>query len=200
MNQPYHHGALRTALLAAAETILERDGLNALTLRAAAREAGVSHGAPAHHFTDLTGLLTALAASGFERLREHLVKETTGVEPQAYVIAVGRAYLGFARAHHGIFLLMFRSERLDWSSPALSSAGSAAFALLTPEGERGAGETLADLETLIAASTRWSLMHGLATLLLEGQLGGMASKVEGADVEQVIEAVLTRGLSAPFKG
>src|SRR5215218_7906479 len=62
---PYHHGALRDALLKAAEAVLERDGLQGLTLRAVAREAGVSHAAPTHHFGDLTGLVSELAAIGF---------------------------------------------------------------------------------------------------------------------------------------
>ena len=63
----YHHGSLREALLQAAERILERDGIKGLTLRAAAREAGVSHAAPKNHFGDLSGLLSELAAVGFER-------------------------------------------------------------------------------------------------------------------------------------
>src|SRR5947199_7464628 len=63
----YHHGDLHDALLNAAETVLERDGVQGLTLRAAAREAGVSHAAPTHHFGDMTGLLSELAAVGFRR-------------------------------------------------------------------------------------------------------------------------------------
>src|ERR1700729_4167601 len=64
---PYHHGALRDALLEAAERVLEREGLSGLTLRAVAREAGVSHAAPTHHFGDLTGLVSELAAIGFRQ-------------------------------------------------------------------------------------------------------------------------------------
>src|SRR5216683_2087025 len=64
---PYHHGALCDALLEAAERVLERDGLSGLTLRAVAREAGVSHAAPTHHFGDLTGLVSELAAIGFRQ-------------------------------------------------------------------------------------------------------------------------------------
>ncbi|MBV9561927.1 MAG: helix-turn-helix transcriptional regulator, partial [Bradyrhizobium sp.] len=64
---PYHHGALRDALLEAAEQVLERDGLAGLTLRAVAREAGVSHAAPTHHFGDVTGLVSELAAIGFRK-------------------------------------------------------------------------------------------------------------------------------------
>ena len=66
---PYHHGSLREAMLRAAESILERDGIGGLTLRAAAREAGVSHAAPKNHFGDIMGLLSDLAAVGFARFR-----------------------------------------------------------------------------------------------------------------------------------
>src|SRR6202044_2986503 len=66
-NARYHHGALREALLEAAELVLERDGLAGLTLRAVAREAGVSHAAPTHHFGDLSGLFSELAAIGFQQ-------------------------------------------------------------------------------------------------------------------------------------
>src|SRR5262247_2189594 len=70
---PYHHGALRDALLQAAEKVLERDGLPGLTLRAVAREAGVSHAAPTHHFGDLTGLLSELAATGYRQFNEAMI-------------------------------------------------------------------------------------------------------------------------------
>ncbi|MCM2292118.1 TetR/AcrR family transcriptional regulator [Allorhizobium sp. BGMRC 0089] len=198
MKQPYHHGALRTALLNAAEAILDRDGINALTLRAAAREAGVSHGAPAHHFGDVTGLLTALAALGFERLHAYLVTETSNADPLRFVKLLGHAYVRFALAHRGIFLLMFRSERLDWAAPDLSEASAAAFSLLTSDQRVDEPHTAENLQALIVASTRWSLMHGLATLLIDGPLVGIASKFEGAELETLIDQVLERGLSERF--
>src|SRR5580693_1952121 len=68
----YHHGALREALLEAAEKIVRREGVNELTLRAVARAAGVSHAAPAHHFKDLSALLTELAIVGFRRMRDYM--------------------------------------------------------------------------------------------------------------------------------
>lgn len=195
--KPYHHGSLRQALLDAAEAILDRDGIGGLTLRATAREAGVSHGAPAHHFGDLVGLLTELAASGFVRLRETVLTEVDETAAQAgpstYSTALGRGYIRFARAHPGIFLLMFRSERLDWSSPSLSAAGPAAFALLSSQ-SAGDMEEESDLEKLILASTRWSLMHGLATLIIDGRLAAMTQSVPGADLEKLIGQVLSRGL------
>lgn len=197
MTQSYHHGALRQALLDAAETILDRDGIEALTLRAAAREAGVSHGAPAHHFRDITGLLTELAAMGFLRLRDALQAASDETDdPAGYVPALGRAYVGFARAHPGIFLLMFRSERLDWSAPSLDLAGPAAFAFLLRE-ERGDGVAgyAADMPDLVRATTRWSLVHGLATLVVDGRLSAMTQMIPHADLDVLIETVLAKGLA-----
>src|SRR6201996_8621941 len=111
---PYHHGALRDALLQAAERVLERDGLSGLTLRAVAREAGVSHAAPTHHFGDLTGLLSELAAIGYRRFSAALA---TAADPNDADQGLGRAhaYLRFARSYPGLYGLMFRTERLDMS-------------------------------------------------------------------------------------
>jgi AcrR family transcriptional regulator len=187
MTPTYHHGALREALLQSAEAILDREGVGALTLRAAARAAGVSHAAPAHHFGDLTGLLTALAAAGFARLRARLQAgiDAAGPDADARLIALGRFYVGFARAYPGLFQLMFRSERLDWSSPELVAAGEAAFALLTGDepGDR------AHAANLVVAMSRWSLVHGLATLLIDGRVVPFAQKAR-VDTEQLIDRVI----------
>src|ERR1700733_9193272 len=110
----YHHGDLKAALLVAAERILERDGIQALTRRAAARAAGVSHAAPTNHFGDLTGLLSELAAVGFNRFSASLMGARAAADdPPSCADAVGRAYVNFAREHPGLFVLMFRGERLD---------------------------------------------------------------------------------------
>lgn len=198
MAQPYHHGSLRMALLEAAETILERDGIWALTLRAAAREAGVSHAAPAHHFGSLSGLLSELAATGFVRFRARMQAEAdaAGADPRARLIGLSRGYVGFARTSPGLFQLMFRSGQLDWSNQALSAAGEAAFAVLTQAAVEVEPQSASHgFDNLVAAMGRWSLVHGLSTLLLDGRLAGVADKVlPGADIAAVIEAVLTRGL------
>src|SRR5436305_6327778 len=87
-DSPYHHGALHDALLKAAETVLERDGLPGLTLRAVAREAGVSHAAPTHHFGDLTGLLSELAATGFRQFNAAMAAaDSSGPSPLDTAIA-----------------------------------------------------------------------------------------------------------------
>nr|WP_321986880.1 TetR-like C-terminal domain-containing protein [uncultured Lichenicoccus sp.] len=191
----YHHGSLRAALLQASETILDRDGIAALTLRAAAREAGVSHAAPTHHFGDLGGLLTALAAAGFERFRGAMQAElgSAGPEQGARLLALGRGYVGFARACPGLFQLMFRSERLDWSSEALSKAADAAFAMLTQDGQAG------HPPDMVIAMTRWSLVHGLATLLIDGRLEATMQKGPGRSLETLIEGVLSRFVQGEFQ-
>src|ERR1700722_18444674 len=92
--QPYHHGALHTALLEAAERVLERDGLFGLTLRAVAREAGVSHAAPTHHFGDLTGLVSELAAIGFRQFNTAMVAAgESGGSMMDKAVARARAYV-----------------------------------------------------------------------------------------------------------
>src|SRR6185436_14554936 len=100
---PYHHGALRDALLQAAEKVLERDGLPGLTLRAVAREAGVSHAAPTHHFGDLTGLLSELAAIGYRQFNEAMVAANTTGSVEQKGLASAKAYVAFAQAHPGLY-------------------------------------------------------------------------------------------------
>src|SRR5437899_5150260 len=127
---PYHHGALHDALLEAAERVLERDGLSGLTLRAVAREAGVSHAAPTHHFGDLTGLVSELAAIGFRQFNAAMAAagSAAGSELMEKALARAKAYVGYAQAHPGMYGLMFRTERLDMSRPSLHEAAEASFA------------------------------------------------------------------------
>src|SRR3984893_8151231 len=107
---PYHHAALRDALLQAAERVLERDGLQGLTLRAVAREAGVSHAAPTHHFGDLAGLLSELAAIGFQQFNVAMAEAGAVHGPPIETgMARARAYVGYAQAHPGMSGFVFLS-------------------------------------------------------------------------------------------
>lgn len=196
MSQAYHHGALREAMIVAAETILERDGIAALTLRAAAREAGVSHGAPAHHFGNLSGLLSELAASGFRRLRQHLFDAVENADPTQHMSGLSRGYVAFAESTPGLFRLMFRSEQLDWSNHALSAAGGAAFAMLLPQASADeAGRIPLSLTQVGSAMAHWSMVHGLATLLIDGRLSAVARELSpGVGVEALVEEILRSGV------
>jgi AcrR family transcriptional regulator len=125
-------------LLAAARAILDREGLDALTLRAAARAVGVSHAAPKNHFDDMTGLLSELAATGFREFAQALQAAGARAVAGHPFNAIGEAYVAFAERNPAMFLLMFRSERLDMSRPALREAVAQARDVLA----RGAAERL----------------------------------------------------------
>lgn len=176
-SQPYHHGDLSRALLAAAETLLAERGVEGFTLRECARRAGVSHAAPAHHFRDVGGLLTELAATGFERLTASILKVRVGGRDAAkWVMRGNLAYIEFALDHPALFRLMFHSAHVDRTSERFRTAGGAAFATLKralaglrgpPAADLRASESWRDPELL----EQWALIHGLATLAMEGQLG-----------------------------
>jgi AcrR family transcriptional regulator len=191
----YHHGALRESLLAAAEALLEQGGIPALTLRAVARAAGVSHAAPTHHFGDLTGLLSELAAVGFTRLAAAFdaAMEAAGSEPNARLTAMGKAYVGFARACPGLFSLMFRSERLDESRPALRDATAAAGQALRTAIARAqpAEGGAASVQAIARATALWSLVHGFSVLLIDNRLGGLLGALPpGDDADTLLDAML----------
>jgi AcrR family transcriptional regulator len=165
----YHHGDLRAALIAAGEDILAERGVEGFSLREAARRAGVSPAAPAHHFGDARGLLTVIAARGFERLTETMAAGAKGKKKAAArVRALGQAYVAFAHAHPAHFNLMWRRTLLDNDDPALQAAAGAAFAMLE-EAVTGAagGHPKAPAPSVVAA---WSIVHGYALLILDGAM------------------------------
>ncbi len=186
---PYHHGSLREAMLRAAESILKRDGIRGLTLRAAAREAGVSHAAPKNHFGDVMGLLSDLAAVGFARFRATM---------EAHVGKSDPAPARFARTHPDLFLLMFRSERLDFTRPALRSAADAALDVLAGTVRAVRDEPMQATLTLPQAAqmvVAWSLVHGFAMLLLDDRLKQLIAKLpSGVDEMAFLPAILSAAL------
>jgi AcrR family transcriptional regulator len=200
---PYHHGALREALLEAAERVLERDGLQGLTLRAVAREAGVSHAAPTHHFGDLTGLVSELAAIGFRQFNAAMAEARSG--PGSMLeksMASAKAYVAYARTHPGMYGLMFRTERLDMTRPSLHEAAHASFAGLAgaigaSRHEQIAAEALS-LDQAAAIARAWSLVHGFTTLLLDGRLTDILHRLpEGTDAETLLDAMLRSTVVRP---
>ncbi|MGL4490928.1 MAG: TetR/AcrR family transcriptional regulator [Rhizobiaceae bacterium] len=158
----YHHGDLRSALVQAARTILERDGLAALTLRACAREAGVSHAAPLHHFPNLAELLAAVAASGFGDFVKALDEHTRQVaDPYERLTEMGIAYVRFASANQALYSVMFGADMPRVQSETLLLAMRAAWDQLygAVASAAGAGQALSN------AALLWTVVHGHATLV-----------------------------------
>ena len=199
-NAPYHHGALRDALLDAAERVLERDGLSGLTLRAVAREAGVSHAAPTHHFGDLTGLVSELAAIGFRQF--NMAMSAAGASasaPLEKAAARARAYVAYAQAHPGMYGLMFRTERLDMTRPSLCEAANASFAGLAGaigvSRQEQISEQALSLGQAADIARAWSLVHGFTMLLLDGRLTDILNRLpKGTDAGMLLDAMLKRAI------
>jgi AcrR family transcriptional regulator len=200
---PYHHGDLHEALLQAAERVLERDGLAGLTLRAVAREAGVSHAAPTHHFGDLTGLLSELAAIGFRRFNTAMMAaRASETHPLMKALANAKAYVAYAQKHPGMYSLMFRTERLDMTRPSLNEAASASFRGLANSVAAGrqdaglptqfTGEVQAlSLDQAAAIARNWSLVHGFTMLLLDGRLKDILHRLPpGTTTDQLLDAMM----------
>lgn len=155
----YHHGDLRAVILAETARLVAERGADGVSLRQLAREAGVSHAAPAHHFTDRRGLFTALAAEGYRLLAQAL----KAARPNFLDAAL--AYVRFAIEHPGHYAVMFDGSLLDSSDPELAAAKSAA----SRELSHGVG-TLTDPHATAdpagAELAAWSLVHGFAMLWL----------------------------------
>ena len=155
----YHHGDLKAVILAKAATLVAERGADGISLRELAREAGVSHAAPAHHFTDRRGLFTALAAEGWHLLAEAL----KAARPD--FIAAALAYVGFALAHPGHYAVMFDRSLVNPEDPELKAAQDAAGAELAA-GVGTLKDERAKADPQSAALAAWSLVHGFVMLRL----------------------------------
>lgn len=189
----YHHGALRHALIAAAEALIEEKGLDGFSLRETARRAGVSPSAPAHHFRDARGLLTAIATRGFEHLAAALEAADSGGSRAERIRAQGIAYVRFALAHRAHFDLMWRKALLDPDDPDYSAAGRRAF-LVLDQRTRGAdsndGDKAGSVSDKAPSIACWALVHGFARLAIDGAFGTGAGAADRA-----AEALLPGALS-----
>ena len=199
---PYHHGALHDALLQAAERVLERDGLAGLTLRAVAREAGVSHAAPTHHFGDLTGLLSELAAIGFRMFNVAMVAaRNSETHPLMKALANAKAYVAYAQAHPGMYSLMFRNERIDMTRPSLHEAATASFQGLANSARRRSREAALSLDQAAVIARNWSLVHGFTMLLLDGRLKDILHRLPaGTTPDQLLDAMMRSTVIRPAGG
>jgi AcrR family transcriptional regulator len=191
----YHHGSLPEALLVAVDEIVLAQGLENVSLRAAARRAGVSHSAPAHHFGDKDGLLAAYAEQGFSMLADSL--ETAAIEAAGQsmidiIKASGAAYVRFAVEHRGHFQAMFRSGLDKSTYPELDAQSRRAFRGLKQRVEillQGGDEADAD----VVAAYFWSIVHGLSSLWVDGAL-------EQIFTEECPERIVDGVLALPFDG
>lgn len=183
--KPHHHGNLRAELITAGLEILHEGGLESLSMRKLAIKAGVSHAAPKHHFTNLTSLHTALMTEGYKMFAADMRSEMiiAPQDPREIILAAGRGYLGFAINNEGLFNLMFGGTPRDMDDPNLQTASEAAFDVLREISapiKKGVGG--AEINELMI----WSLIHGLARLMLHAK----RDNIQAAKADETWQLVL----------
>jgi len=189
-DKPYHHGDLRAALLKAAEAMIERVGVEGLSLRELTREIGVSSNAPRRHFPNKQVLLDALALQGFELLGMVFRRAASSNEREfsQRIIKVAKANIRFAMKNRSLYRLMFASkqragapvELLDAAKATLTAGGSAVV-----YGQSVGAVIAGDPDQL--GLTLLAAVEGLMSLSVDGKFNGVP--IEHL-AEQVIENIV----------
>lgn len=171
----YHHGDLRASLVEAARALVETNGPERLSLSDACRAAGVSTAAPYRHFPDKDALLFAVAQEGMQRQGD-MMRAAAASHPlgsDAAIVAIGRAYVDFARREPGVFKLMFSLTRGHADEAALVARGEATFGIVLAQIAARKAREATDPAVLIVGFKLWTFVHGLSFLLIDDKLGKM---------------------------
>ena len=178
-SRPYHHGDLSRALVEAASRLLAREGASALSLRAVAREAGVSAAAPYHHFKDKNELLNAVAKLGFEQMGEAMHNSIeNAASPAERLNAVGVAYVSFARENNALYKVMYEAGR-DRDSRTAPSGETEGLSLVMQSIRDNAPPNAADIDIQLAQIAGWCAAHGLAEMAGYREFDALKAKLGG---------------------
>ena len=171
-------------MVAAADDLIREKGIEGFSLREAARRAGVSIGAPAHHFGSAVGLLTEVALLGYDSLAVALNAVPPSDDPAADLRLLALAYVKFALAHPGRFRLMFRPDLVDRDDPRYSLVSTQALSGFAAAITRHAG---ASSDSMAQIFKVWATVHGMANLVLDGKAKYL---FDGATPEQFVTTIL----------
>lgn len=167
--ETYHHGDLPQTLISKAAELLEETGAEKFSMREVARRAGVAVAAPAHHFGNAKGLLTAVATCAFEHLTAEQIKAMeAATDPTDKVIALVQAYIEMGTCYPGYAAVLFRWDLVDHADGAYSEAASKSFELLRNSVSNATGDQADEAQTMHAAKAIWAMAHGSVTLSLTG--------------------------------
>ena len=192
-SQPFHHGDLKVALARCAADLIEQSGVEALSLRAVAREAGVSTAAPYRHYANKEALLAEVARQGFVQLRDDLVEAGAGLEPRPELLAQCLGYVHFAQHHPALYRLMFGSFPDKDRYRELTDAGDRLFAILNARFSHLGGRQRA-----ARAIGCWAFVHGLALLAIDNQLNRHLPDTDESDLLDILRPMVeiyTRAVS-----
>ncbi|MBL4637602.1 MAG: TetR/AcrR family transcriptional regulator [Kofleriaceae bacterium] len=175
----FHHGDLKRVLFDVAVSLLDQHGVSGVTIRAVAREAGVSHSAPVNHYKDRRALLTAIAQAQFEIILEDiesaLLKTPTNQKDRVEVFADAMIKFGFRYPHR--YQLLWRGDLIDHEDPQLLSAMDKIYDQLCDEIDRAAPRAKVDRDTVAVAL--WSMVHGYIDMRLSGMFAPLDDKETG---------------------
>ncbi len=180
--RPYHHGDLSRALVEAARRILEAEGPAALSLRAVAREAGVSPAAPYHHFKDKCELIDAVAQQGWEALGEAIAEARRNApSPREALAEIGVAYVRFARANPALYRVMYDATRDQAQMPEHAKEPDSGFAQVEEAIIAAGGNPNDALELEVATVAAWCAAHGVAEMVGLKQFEPLRQALGGED-------------------
>ena len=203
----YHHGDLRKCLVAEGLRLIKEKGLKALSLRAVARAAGVSAGAPYHHFQNRSGLLASIACDGFTKLHKKLIEVRSQAKSGEELAELGRAYASFAIENPDYFRTMFCLElSYPGTFPELDAVADPVFEELAScifDGQKNDSIPSGNPERYILLA--WSVAHGVSALLVDGPLSrydkfSLDPAMMGDIVVETLQAVFTAARKAELAG
>jgi AcrR family transcriptional regulator len=188
--RPYHHGDLSRALVLAGRRVLEAEGPAALSLRAVAREAGVSPAAPYHHFKDKSELLVAVAREGWQELNAELEKARAAAPtPRAALTEIGVAYVRFARDNPAIYRIMYDGAADQAAMPDHAKEEGSAWHCVEDAIVQAGADPNDETELKLITIAAWCAAHGIAEMAGFREFESLKTAMGGEDA--FVRAVLT---------
>ena len=178
-DKPFHHRNLKEALHDAALSLLDADGVSAVTIRAVAREVGVSHAAPVNHYKDLRSLLTAIAVEQFQTILADIEKQLgkSGLGSAERIEAIPEAMLNYGLKHPNRYQLLWRRDLIDYADPVIVEVTDRIYDWLCDEIQQAIPESEFDRDTVAIAL--WSMVHGYLDMRQNGMFLEKSDNVTG---------------------
>lgn len=180
--KPYHHGNLYETLLQTGEDWIRTRGMEAFSLRACAKAAGVAHSAPGHYFKEVGEIFTEIGVRTFERLADFIIQSKQAQPDVDPLFSVCSAYVQFARQDPKLFQMLFHSDRINRGSERFQKAGELAFRELALAIDSDPKKRQSNRPKILFA---WSQIHGLAMLSIDGPMAPVGGNRSGLDEEPI---------------
>jgi AcrR family transcriptional regulator len=184
-SKAYHHRDLRNALIQAGLEILAEDGASALDLRKVARKAGVSHTAPYRHFADKQTLVAAIIEIGFQHLTKQikLTLQNTPINVEAQLEGLAHGYVSFAQTNPWLMREMFSGLTIERRAfPDVHETAKTVYQLFVDVVKEGQVQgRIREGDPGELASVIWSMLHGMAILIIENQTHPYTDTTEGVE-------------------